>query len=80
MISWLLYTNLQNKTQFVGFFTRNYKTKKPIDGTLLLRDYKKVSISILFKKFFWVRNFLQQLIGGGKGKRGGGGGRGMGLE
>ena len=26
-ISWLLYTNLQNETQCIGFFTPTYKTK-----------------------------------------------------
>ena len=41
--------NLQNKTQYVGFFTRTYKTKHTTDGSLLLRDRIKVNISIFFK-------------------------------
>ena len=40
-ISWLFYTNLQNKTHCVGFFTRTYKTKYTTDGSLFLRDRKK---------------------------------------
>ena len=49
-ISWLLYTNLQRKTQYVAFFTRTYKTKFNTDESFLLQDRKKVSISTLFQK------------------------------
>ena len=38
------------KTQCVGFFTRTYKIKHNTDGPFLLRDRKKVSISILFQE------------------------------
>ena len=43
-ITWLLDTNLQNKTQFVGFYARTYKIKHikhTTDGSLLLRGRKK---------------------------------------
>ena len=40
VITWLLYTNLWNKTQCAGFFTR----------FCFLRDRKKVNINILFQK------------------------------
>ena len=53
-LSWLPYTNLQNKTQCVDFFT---------DGPFLLRDRKKVGISIFFQnvcldwKLFPIKTF-----------------------
>ena len=74
--SWLLYhTNLQNKTQCAGFFTRTYKRKHNIDGTFLLRDYQKVSISILFQKacLGWKLSPTIKRRGGGGGGGGGGG-------
>ena len=49
-ISWLRYTNLQNKTQCVDFFGQTYETKRTTDGSLLLRDLKKASRSVLFQK------------------------------
>ena len=49
-ISWLRYTNLRNKTQCVGFFTRTYKTKHNTDYLLFLQDRKKVSVGILFQR------------------------------
>ena len=48
--SWLLYINLQNRIQCVRSFARTYKTKHTTDGSLVLRDRKKVIISILFQK------------------------------
>ena len=42
--------NSQSKTQCAGFFTGTYKTKHNTDGSLLFRDRKIVSISILFRK------------------------------
>ena len=48
-ISWFLYINLENKTQRVGFFAKTYKTKHTIDGSLLLQDRQKVSMSVLFQ-------------------------------
>ena len=47
-ISWLLYTNLQNKTHCVGFFARTYKTEHTTDRSLLWRHHKKVNISLFF--------------------------------
>ena len=49
-VSWLLYTNLLNQTQCVGSFTRTCKSKHTADGSLILRDRKKVTTSILFQK------------------------------
>ena len=42
--------NLQSKTQCVGFFARTCKTKHTMDGSLLFRDRKNASISILLQK------------------------------
>ena len=74
-ISWLLYTNLQSKTQCVAFFTRTYKTKFNTDESFLLQDRKKVSISTLFQKvcLSWK---LSPIIN----RRGWYGGRGLGWK
>ena len=45
-------TNFKNKTKCVWFFTRIYETKHNTDRSLLYRDLKKISISILFEKVF----------------------------
>ena len=62
-ISWLLFTNLQNETQCVGFFTRTYKIKHNTDGPFLLRDFKKSQRKYIVSGD-WNKNFL----GGNKSK------------
>ena len=69
-ISWLLYNNLQSKTQCTGFFTLTYKTKPTTDGSLFWGDRKKVSTSILFQKvcLCWKLSPIINRWGGGVGE------------
>ena len=50
-ISWLLYTNLQNKTMFWLLYMNLHFTKLTTDESFALQDRKKVSISMLFQNF-----------------------------
>ena len=69
-ISWLLYTNLRNKTKCVGLFAQTYKTKNTTDRSFL-RDRKDVSISILFQKVCLSWKLSPIINGGGWGVGGG---------
>ena len=69
-ISWLSYTDLQNKTLCIGFFTRTYKTKHNTEGPLFLGDREKVSISVLFQKLClgWKLSSIINRRWGGSGR------------
>ena len=68
-VSWLLYTNLQNKTQCVGFFAQTYKTKHTKEGSLLFQDRNKVNIGILFQKVCRRRVGNKNVLGGKKNEK-----------
>ena len=47
-ISWIFYTNLQNKTQCVGFFTRTYKTRLYRWVISFVRSQSILQVSIVY--------------------------------
>ena len=57
-VSWFLYTNLQNKTQCVGFFTQTYKTKHNADEAIpFARSPKSQHEHIVSKSFSGLETF-----------------------
>ena len=80
-MNWLLYTAYKTK-HCVSFFTPTCKTKHTRDGSVLLQDHKKVSISISFQtrveifpqysiskggaRIFWVEKIEKLIREGGR--------------
>ena len=77
-ISWLLYTNLPNKTRCIDFFTQTYKTKHKKDGGVPFLRLQKSQQKYIVQKFILDWKLFPMInrwgIGGWKktGKKSGG--------